>query len=127
MASQSPSSTVEASELRQWYTSESFYFDSMPLPKERLDRIVNVVLAVHPARQHLLVVAQMLVEHVDEVAGAVGAGDLAVAEHVAHGQELLLEEHDAVAAVGFGAGVAVAEVEQVDVPLVGAVVGVEQL
>src|SRR4051794_35879510 len=69
----------------------------------------------------------MLVKHVDEVAAAVGAGDLAVAEHVAHGDELFLEDLDALAAVGLGAVVAVAEVEQVDVPLVGAVVGVEKL
>ena len=45
-----------------------------------------------------------------------------VAEHVAAGKKLLLEQLDAFAAVGFAAVVAVAEVEQVDVPLVGAVV-----
>ena len=62
----------------------------MPLPKKRLDRIVNIILAIHPARQHLFLVPQMLVQDVDEVAGAVGAGDLAVAEHVAGGEDLFL-------------------------------------
>src|SRR6266478_2054199 len=100
---------------------------SMPLAEERLDRVVDIVLAVDAAGQDFLVVAEVFVEDVDEVPGAVGAGDLAVAEHVAGGEELLLEELDAVAAVGLGAVVAVGEVEEVDVPLVGAVVGVEQL
>ncbi len=58
----------------------------MPLPKKRLDRIINIILGIHPARQHLLVIPQMFVQHVDEVAAAVRAGDLAVAEHVADGQ-----------------------------------------
>jgi len=69
----------------------------MPLPEERLDRVVYVVLRVHPAGQDLLVPAQVFVQHVDEVAGAVGAGDLAVAEHVAHGQELLFQQLHALA------------------------------
>src|SRR4051794_1696606 len=55
---------------------------SMPLPKERLDRIVNVVLRVHSASQHPFVISQMLVQYVDEVTAAVRTGDLAVAEHV---------------------------------------------
>ena len=42
----------------------------MPLPEKRLDRIVNIILAIHPARQNLLVIPQMLVQHIDEVAGA---------------------------------------------------------
>ena len=65
---------------------EGLHLRSMPLPEERLDRVVNVVLRVHPARQHFLVIPQMLVQHVDEIAAAVRAGDLAVAEHVARGQ-----------------------------------------
>ncbi len=61
----------------------------MPLPKKRLDRIVNIILRIHPARQHFFMIPQVFVQHVDEVAAAVGAGDLAVAEHVADGQQLL--------------------------------------
>ena len=67
-------------------------------------------------------IPQMLMQHVDEVAAAICASDLAVAEHVGDGEELFLEELDAVAAVGFGAVVAVAEVEEVDIPLVGRIV-----
>src|SRR5438132_3494793 len=40
--------------------------DSMPLPKERLDRIVDIVLGIHAAGEHFLVISQMLVKHVDE-------------------------------------------------------------
>src|SRR4051812_48294976 len=76
---------------------------SMPFPEERLDRVVDVVLRVHAACQHLLVVAQVLVQDVDEVAAAVGAGHLAVAEHVAVRQQLLLEHLHALAAVGLAA------------------------
>ena len=38
------------------------------------------------------VIAQVLVQHVDEVAAAVGAGHLAVAEQIHVGQELLPQE-----------------------------------
>jgi hypothetical protein len=44
----------------------------MPFAKERLDRIVNIVLRVHPAGQHLFMIPQMLVQDVDEVAASVG-------------------------------------------------------
>src|SRR5262245_36135549 len=91
---------------------------SVPLPEERLDRVVNVVLRVYPAGQDLLMPAQVLVQHVDEVAAAVRRRHLAVAEHVGHRQELVLQDLHAVPAVGLGAVVAVAEVEEVDVPLV---------
>ena len=96
----------------------------MPLPKKRLDRIVNIILRIHPAGQHLLMIPQMFVQHVDEIPAAIRAGDLAVAEHVADGQQLILQNLDAVPAVGFAAVVAVAEMEQVNVPLIGAVMGV---
>ena len=59
----------------------------------------------------------MLVQHVDEVARAIGAGHLAVAEHVAGRQELLLEQLHAVARVSLARVVAIGEVEQVNVPL----------
>src|SRR3954470_23352219 len=51
---------------------------SMALPKERLNRIVNVVLRVHPAGQHLLVIPQVLVQHIDEVPAAIGGCNLAI-------------------------------------------------
>ncbi len=66
-------------------------------------------------------------EDVDEVAGAISAGDLAIAEEIGGGEDVFLEEAAAFAGVGFGAVVAVGEVEEVDVPLVGVVVGVEEL
>ena len=43
------------------------------------------------------------IKAVDEVAAAVGAGDLAVAEHVADRQELFFQKLHAVARVGFAA------------------------
>ena len=70
---------------------------------------------------------QVFVQHVDEVAAAVRAGDLAVAEHVADRQQLLFQHLHAVAAVGFAAVVAVAEMEQINVPFIGAVMGIQQL
>ena len=66
-------------------------------------------------------------EDVDEISAAIGAGDLAVAKHVAGREKLLLEQLHAIAAVGFAAVVAVAEVEEVDVPFIGRIVGLEQL
>ena len=99
----------------------------MPLPKKRLNRIVNIILRIHAAGQHLFMPAKVLVEHVDEISRAIGAGHLAVAEHVADGEKLFFEEFDAVAGVGFGGVIAVGEVEEVDVPLVRRVMLVEQL
>jgi hypothetical protein len=61
----------------------------MPLPKKRLDRIVNIILGIHPAGQHFLMRPQVFVQHVDEVARAIGACDLAAAEHVADRRQLV--------------------------------------
>ncbi len=91
----------------------------MTLPEKRLDRIVNIILGIHPAGQHLDMISQMFVQHIDEIPAAIRAGDLAIAEHVADGQKLLLEDLHAVPAIGFAAVVAVAEMEQINVPLIG--------
>ena len=90
----------------------------MSLTEESLNRIVNIILRIHPARQHPRLFFHMLVQHVDEVSRAIRRRDLAVAEHIADGQQLFLQELDAITAVGFAAVVAVAEVEQVDVPFI---------
>lgn len=66
-------------------------------------------------------------QDIDEGAGAVGAGDLAVADHVALRDEAFLEEFDAGLVVGFGGVVAVGEVEAVDVPFGGGVVLVDEV
>ena len=65
---------------------------------------------------------EVLLQVLDELAGAVGALHLAVGEHVALGQELGLEELDAGERVVHRPVVAVGEVEGVDVPLRGRVV-----
>jgi hypothetical protein len=57
----------------------------MPFTEASLARVVDIILAVDPVRQDSFVGAQMLVDDVDEIAGAVGAGNLAIAEHVADG------------------------------------------
>ena len=90
----------------------------MPLPKKRLDRIVNIIFRIHPARENLWLFFHMLVKHVDEVTGTIRRRDLAVAEHIADRQQLFLQELDAIAAVGFAAVVAVAEMEEIDVPFI---------
>src|SRR5258705_11998254 len=71
--------------------------------------------------------AQMFVEHVDEVSGAVGAGHLAIAEEVADGEQLFLHDFDAIAAVGLAAVVAVTEMEEIDVPLIRGIMLVKEL
>ena len=43
----------------------------MPLPEERLDGIVDVILRVDSTCQHLLVIPQMLMQDIDEVSAAV--------------------------------------------------------
>ena len=91
----------------------------MAFAEERLDRVVDVILGIDPAGQDALVAAQMFVQDVDEIAAAVGAGDLAVAEHVGDGKQLILEDFDAVAAVGLGGVVTIGKMEQVDVPFIG--------
>ena len=95
--------------------------------EETLDGFVDVFLGVDAVGDEVGGVGELVVEDVDEVAGAVGAGDLAVAEEVDLGEEGVEEEAAAVAGVGFGAVVAVGEVEEVDGPLVGGVVSFEEL
>jgi hypothetical protein len=52
----------------------------MSFAKERLNRIVNIVLAIYSTRKHFLMSAQVFVQHVDEIPAAIGAGDLAIAK-----------------------------------------------
>ncbi len=61
-----------------------------------------------------------------ELSGAVGALHLAVAEEVALGEDLVLEQADALVVV-LTPVVSVGEVEDVDVPVGGGVVGVDEL
>ena len=49
---------------------------------EGLDGFVDVFLGVDAVGDEVVAVGELVVEDVDEVAGAVGAGDLAVAEEV---------------------------------------------
>ncbi len=70
----------------------------------------------------VLVLAQHLVDVVEELAAAVGAFHLAVAEQVQLGQQLLGQDLDAVRDV-VAPVVAVGEVEGVDVPLVRRIAG----
>jgi len=85
---QSPNRRAYRDDLNvtDWTDDLPIHLLLMPLPKKRLNRIVNIILTIHPARQHFLMIPQVLMQDVDEVAGAVGAGDLTVAEHVAGGE-----------------------------------------
>ena len=64
-----------------------------------------------------MLIAEMLFEVLVELARAVAALDLAVAEHVAHRQQRLLQELQAKPRVLARPVVAVGKVERIDIPL----------
>src|SRR5580704_3765667 len=89
----------------------------LPLPQEVADRLHDGVLALDLRDHQAVVLVEVLVEILDELAGAVRALDLAVAEQVHLWQDLRLEDVDALDRVVDRPVVAVGEVKRVDVPL----------
>src|SRR5436309_11808394 len=85
--------------------------------EELLDRAEDGVAVGDPAADDVVALAEHLVDVLVELARAVGALDLAVAEQVQLRQQPLVEDLDAVRDV-VAPVVAVGEVEGVDVPLV---------
>ena len=94
--------------------------------EEFLDRLVDPVLITDLGQGQVRHVLEGFFQFSVELARAVGALDLAVAEEVALGQELVAQEADALAVV-LAPVVAVGEVEDVDVPVGRGVVGVDDL
>ena len=90
--------------------------DSPPPAQELLDRIVDPFLVTDLGQGQVRLLLERLFELAVELARAIGALDLAVAEEVALGQELVAEQVDALAVV-LAPVVAVGEVEDVDVPV----------
>src|SRR5688572_13567464 len=94
---------------------------SAALPEEVLDRLQDPVPIGDLRGDHPLVAGELLVEVLLELARAVRAAHLAVAEDVGVREDLLLQELDAALGVAPRPVVAVAEVERVDVPRRGRV------
>src|SRR4051812_36078934 len=86
-------------------------------PQKFLDRAQDRIAVGDAAGDHVLFLVDHLVDVLEELARAVGAFDLAVAEQVELGEQLLVEDVDAVGDV-VAPVVAVGEVEGVQVPLV---------
>src|SRR5947207_3419477 len=97
----------------------------MPLAKERLDRVVNIILRIHPTRQHLLMPAQMLVQDINEISGAISTGHLAIPKQIARRQELFLENLDTIPAIRLGTVIPIRKVEQINIPLIRRVMRIE--
>src|SRR5262245_23019205 len=89
---------------------------SPPSSQELLDRVVDSFLVSDLRERQVFFFLESLFELAIELARSVRAFDLAVAEEVALGEELVAEQADAVAVV-FPPVVAVREVEDVDVPV----------
>src|SRR3990172_2876077 len=100
---------------------------SAPLPQEGLDGAVDRLLVGDLGEGHVAVGPQVVAQVLDELAGAVGALHLAVAEEVHRREQVGLEQVDAEAGVVGAPVVAVGEVEGVDVPLRAGVVGLDDL
>src|SRR5262245_62228337 len=94
---------------------------SASFAEEGLDRLGHVAAVVDRGRDQDLLVAEGRVEVLLELARAVGALDLAVAELVDAREDLVAQHRDAQLGVARGPVVAVGVVERVDVPVLGAV------
>src|SRR5271167_4105303 len=89
---------------------------SLPLAEELLDAPVDGILVGDLGERHVLGGPDRVAEVLDELAGAVGALHLPVAEQVHDRQDARLQDLDAEAGVVGAPVVAVGEVEGVDVP-----------
>src|SRR5665213_1329527 len=85
--------------------------------QEVADRLHDGVLALDLGDHQAVVLVEVLVEVLDELAGAVGALDLPVTEQVHLGQDLRLEDVHTLNGVVDRPVVAVREVKRIDVPL----------
>src|SRR5919198_5313771 len=89
---------------------------SLPLAEELLDAPVDRVLVGDLGERHVLLRPDGLAQILDELARAVRALHLPVAEQVYDGQDAVLQQLDAQARVVGAPVVAVREVERRDVP-----------
>src|SRR5690606_16909538 len=89
-------------------------FPSLTLAEEIADRAHDGVAIANFARDQPVVVLEMLAQVLDELPRAVGALDLAVAEHVGRWKKLLPHELDAEQRVVDAPVVAVGKMEGVD-------------
>src|SRR6185369_7907073 len=90
-----------------------------PFPEEVANGVHDRVLALDLRDDQAVVDVEVFVEVLDELSGAVGALDLAVAEQVHLRKDVRLQELDALDSVVDRPVVTVAEVKRVDVPLAG--------
>src|SRR5258708_35315846 len=89
---------------------------SIPATEELFDGSHDCVLVADLARDHPVVLAEVLAQVFDELTRAVRALDLPVGEHVYPRQELVLQDFDAEQRIGHGPVVPVRKGEWIDVP-----------
>src|SRR4029079_12221696 len=103
-----------AAAAREWSCR---FPESSALPEEFLDRVVDG-LSVFDLRGHeRFLFAELFFQVLDELAAAVRAFDLAVAEQVDARQDVLAQQPDAFLGVATAPVVAVREMERVNVPV----------
>src|SRR5262245_35148808 len=122
----SPSTSTPAASAESRFSSQPIVTPSSPSAQELLDRPKDRLAVGNPAAHDVLLRALQLVDVLVELARAVRALHLPVAEQVDARQELLLQDLQAVRDV-VAPVVAVGEVEGVDVALVGQVAGGDDL
>src|SRR5262245_58535772 len=97
------------------------------LPQKLLDGVVDLVLVADVARYHPALAGEVLLDVGLEAPASVGRSHLAEAEEVELGEELLLQQIHARLGVLAVAVLAVREVEEVHVPVLGGEAGVDDL